>query len=94
MATYIMFGKYSVEALKGISAARTKKVADVIKKLGGKVEGMYVLLGKYDLVLTVDLPGTDAAMRASIELAKLTGIAFTTNAALPVEQFDKMMFKK
>ncbi len=94
MATYMMFGKYSVEALKGISAARTKKVISLIKKMGGTVEGMHVLLGKYDLALTVDLPGPEAAMRASIELAKSTGIAFTTSPALSVGQFDKMMAKK
>ena len=32
MATYLMFGRYSAEAAKSISASRTKKSMDVIKK--------------------------------------------------------------
>ena len=37
MSTFFMFGKYSQEALKGISAERTKKAAALIKKYGGKI---------------------------------------------------------
>ena len=39
MAKFLMLGKYSQEALKGISAERTKKVENAIKKAGGKVIG-------------------------------------------------------
>ena len=91
MATYIMLGKYSSEALKSISAARTDQAAMLIKKFGGAVEAMYTVLGPYDVVLVVDLPGTDQAMQASIEISKLTNIAFTTCPALTVEKFDSMM---
>lgn len=35
MATFMMFGKYSAEALKGISADRTSKAADLMKGFGG-----------------------------------------------------------
>ena len=91
MATFFLFGKYSSEALKGISAKRTKETADIVKKLGGKVKFIYALLGCYDLVIVVELPGIQEAMKASIALAELTGIGFTTNPAVPVEAFDKLM---
>ena len=91
MAHYIMLGKYSSEALKGISPARTDQTATIIKKLGGSVEAMYTVLGPYDVVLVVDLPGTDQAMQASIEISKLTNIGFTTSPAVTVEKFDTMM---
>ncbi|MFH0814031.1 MAG: GYD domain-containing protein [Pseudomonadota bacterium] len=90
MATFILFGKYSTEALKKISAERTNKATNLIKKLGGKVSAMYALLGQYDLVLIADFPGTEEAMKASIALSKMTGIAFTTSPAVTVEQFDKL----
>ena len=89
MATYIMFGQYSGEALKGISASRTEKAMGIIKKLGGKLVNAYALLGKIDLVLVVDLPGNKEAVKASLALTKLTGISFTTAPAFPVEEFDK-----
>ncbi|MEW6040547.1 MAG: GYD domain-containing protein [Elusimicrobiota bacterium] len=90
MATFFMFGKYSSEALKGLSAERTKKAVALIEKSGGKVDSMYALLGEYDLVLIVNLPGIADAMKVSVELNKLTGISFSTVPALTVEQFDKL----
>jgi uncharacterized protein with GYD domain len=91
MATYLMFGKYTAEALKGISAGRTAKAAELINKLGGKVLSQYALLGEKDLVLIVDFPTTDGAMKASIEISKLTGIGFSTSPAVPVDAFDQMV---
>ena len=91
MATFFMFGKYSADALKGISAKRTEKAAALVKKFGGEVKSGYALLGKYDLVLIVELPDTEKAMQTSVALSKLTGIGFTTSPAVSVEAFDKIM---
>ena len=91
MATFLMFGKYSAEAIKGITAARTKKAVTVLKKHGGTVQAMYALLGKHDLVLVVNFPGVEKALQGSVALNKLTGIAFTTAPAIPVEDFDRLM---
>jgi len=81
MATYFMFGKYSAEGMKGISAERTEKAAALVKKYGGE----------HDLVLIVELPGTEQAIKTSVALAKLTGISFSTAPAVSIEEFDKMM---
>jgi len=35
MATYLLFGKYSAEALKGISAKRSDDAKAIFKKHGG-----------------------------------------------------------
>ena len=91
MATFILFGKYSADALKGISEARTKKAAALVKKLKGKVVGMYAMLGEKDLVFILDLPGMEEAVKVSVGLFKLTGISFTTAPAVSVEEFDKLM---
>ena len=75
MATYLMFGRYSLGAVKEISAERTEKAAAMVKKHGGEVKGGYALLGKDDLVLIVDLPDTESAMKTSIALSKFLGIS-------------------
>ena len=93
MATFFMFGKYSSEALKGMSAKRTDKVRGIIKKFGGQVKSMYALLGEQDLVLIANFPGIEGVMKASVALNKLTGIAFTTSPAVTVKEFDKIMTK-
>jgi uncharacterized protein with GYD domain len=91
MATFVMFGKYSAEAVKEISAERTEKAAALIKKHGGELKSGYVLLGEKDLVLIVELPGTEQAMKTSLALTNLLGISFTTAPAVSIKDFDKMM---
>ena len=91
MATYFLFGNYTSDALKGISAGRTEKAAKLISKFGGKVKSMYALLGDKDLVIIATFPDTENAAKASIALSKLTGIAFSTSPAIAVDEFDKLM---
>ncbi|MDD5204062.1 MAG: GYD domain-containing protein [Desulfobacterales bacterium] len=91
MPIFMMFGKYSPEALKGISPARTDKAIELINKNGGKVVSMYAVLGEHDLVFTLDFPDAEKALATSVALNKLTGISFTTSPVVEVEKFDKLM---
>jgi uncharacterized protein with GYD domain len=91
MQTFIMNGKYSSNALKNASATRTRKAEHLIGRFHGKVRSMYAVLGDYDLVLIVDLPGLEEAIKVSTGLMELTGIAFTTIPAISVSQFDKLI---
>jgi uncharacterized protein with GYD domain len=90
MAMYVMLGKYSAEAIKGISAKRSEDARALIKKHGGEVKAGYALLGGVDLVMIVELPDNARAMAASAALAKATGIAFTTAPAVSIEEFDRL----
>jgi uncharacterized protein with GYD domain len=91
MATFLMFGKYSSDAVKQISADRTEKTMKLVKQFKGDIKGMYALLGEYDLLFIAEFPGAEQAMKFSVALAKLTGIAFTTSPAVTVAEFDKLM---
>jgi uncharacterized protein with GYD domain len=90
MATYFMFGKYSSEAIKAVSATRSKKAEELVKDMGGEIKSMYALLGEHDLVLIVDLPNLENAVKASVALTRQTGIAFSTMPAISVADFDKL----
>ena len=91
MNTFIMFGKYSSEAIQKMSPERTKEGLSLIKKFGGEIQAMYALLGEIDLIFVLTFPGIDQAMKASVALSKMTGISFTTSPAVSVGEFDKMM---
>jgi uncharacterized protein with GYD domain len=91
MATYFMFGKYSSESLKQMSAERTEKAVSLINKFGGQVNSTYALLGEQDLVLIVEFPNLEQVMKASIALTKMTSVSFKTSPAIAVEDFDKMI---
>ena len=85
MATYLVFGSYTMEAIGKISAERTTKAEAAIKDLGGDIKAAYAVLGQHDLVFVIDLPGNAVAMKASATLSKLLGIEFTT---LPLAHLD------
>lgn len=93
MATYIVFGKYTLEGMKEMSAERTEKAEAVIKKFDGKIKAAYALLGEVDLVFVVEFPRTEKAMQASAALSRLLNIGFTTSPAVTVEEFDKLLSK-
>jgi len=91
MATYLMFGKYSQESIKAISAQRSKDAAKLAADNGGEIKGGYALMGETDLVLITEFPGIEQAMKASVELAKMLGISFSTAGAVTIEEFDKLV---
>jgi uncharacterized protein with GYD domain len=89
--TYLLFGKYSSNALKNASATRTRKAEHLIGRFRGKVKAMYALIGQYDLLIVVDLPGVEEVIKVSTGLMELTGITFTTVPAISVNEFDKLI---
>lgn len=90
MATFIMFGRYSMDGMKGIRADRTDKASALVARYGGEIKEGYALLGAEDLVLITEFASVEQAMKASIALSKLTGIAFTTAPAVTMAEFDRM----
>jgi len=91
MSTFIFCGKYSAEALKGMSSTRTSEALKLIKKFDGEVQSMYAMVGQKDLVFIINFPNTNEALKASVALFKLTGISFETSELIPVDKFDKLM---
>jgi uncharacterized protein with GYD domain len=86
-----MFGKYSKDSIKQISPRRTDKAVELIEKHGGELKTGYALLGEFDLLLIVELPDTESAMKVSAGLTKMLGVSFTSAPAVSFEEFDKMM---
>ena len=90
MAKFVMLGRYTQASMGEISASRTERAEEVIRAHGGEAIGIYALLGAFDLVLIVELPDVETAMRVSLELTRLTGVGFQTSPAVDVAQFDAL----
>jgi uncharacterized protein with GYD domain len=73
-------------SIKDISARRTNKAKELIGELGGNLISGYALLGDVDLVLIVEFPGKEEAIKASVALSKMLEIGFTTAPAVTVHQ--------
>ena len=91
MTTFVMLGRMSVESIKEISPKRTVDALALIKKHGGNLKSGYVMLGKYDLILIVDLPSHEQAMKTSVGLSRMLGVSFTTSPAITFDEFDTLM---
>ena len=91
MSTYFMFGKYSLESAREIAAKRTDKTIALIKQNGGELKAGYALLGDIDLVLIVDQPDLEHALKTSVALSTLLGISFSTAPAFTIAEFDKLV---
>jgi len=88
---FILLGKYSMDSIGEISAARTMEANALIEENGGSIVGGYALLGEYDVMMIAEFPGIEQAMKASVELSKMLGIAFTTCPAVTIEAFDRLV---
>ncbi len=91
MATFFMFGKYSPESMKEISAERTRRVLEIAREHGGEIKDMYAILGAYDLILIAEFPEMEHALKASVTITREMGISFSTLPAIPVEEFDRLV---
>jgi len=91
MATFIMTGRYSAEAIKKISGERTTKAIKIIQQCGGKLVAAYATMGETDLLAIAEFPGASDAIKASVALNKAMGISFSTVPAIRIEEFDKLV---
>jgi len=91
MATFFMLGRYSAEGRTGITTSRTQRAKQAIHDLGGEILSIHALLGEHDLAIIAELPDLDAAVVASLSIARLTGITFSTYPAYSAEHFDQLM---
>lgn len=90
MATFILFGNYSLDSVKQISSKRTEDSIELIKNNGGELIQGYSLLGDTDIILIVEFPDIKQAMKTSVGLSKMLGISFTTAPAVTLDDFDKL----
>ena len=92
MSTFYMFGTYSAEMFRDVSAGRTKEIEAMVKEYGGKIIQIHVLIGKSkdDLVLVVDFPDTETTVRFSVAMTNKLGILFVTHPAITMEKFDEI----
>ena len=90
MQTYLLLMRANEPgalALLSASAEDAEKPQAAIKKLGGKLIGQYVLNGRYDLALVVELPTDEACLAFSL-LSSGTGYYTEVLRAFPPDRLQ------
>ncbi len=93
MATYILLSTLTDEGRKTLKERpeRLQEVNREIEAMGGRVTAQYAVLGGYDFVNVLEAPDNETVARISVELGARGTIQLTTLAAIPVEEFTKML---
>ncbi len=89
MITFVMTGKYSMDAVGKISGKRTDRAEKIARQCGGAIDAAYATMGKTDLLVIARFPSVGNAMKAAVEFTKAFGISFATVPVLPIAEFDK-----
>jgi len=93
MATYIMLSRLTEEGAETIRK-NPGRVQEVNKELEGmrvRVLQQYAVLGAYDFVNIVEAPDLATAMKASIQLGARGSVRIETLAAVPMDEFVRVV---
>jgi uncharacterized protein with GYD domain len=92
MPRYLFQGSYSREGAQGLlregGTKRRQAVEQLVKSLGGRLEGFHYALGETDLYIIVELPGNVAAASASLIVAASGAGHWRTTVLLSAEEMD------
>jgi uncharacterized protein with GYD domain len=95
MPTYIGLYKLTDQGVKNIKDA-PGRVEDAIKgaeAMGGKVIGVYSVMGEYDYVTIGEFPSDEAAMTFAMALGSRGNVRTTTLKAFTKEEFAQIVKK-
>jgi uncharacterized protein with GYD domain len=95
MPTYIGLYKLTDQGIKNVKDAPAR-VEDAIKgaqAMGGKVIGVYSVMGKYDYVTIGEFPNDEVAMAFAMKLGSAGNVRTTTLKAFTKEEFAEIVKK-
>lgn len=92
MPCFIILGKLSEKALARMKDARDRdvQVKKVIEEAGGTLVSHYYTIGRYDVVMIINLPNEEILAKVLIGIGKYGTVSTETMTALLPEQIYRM----
>lgn len=92
MALYVMLGNLKSEAFDTIDGIqeRDEKLAKLVESLGGKIIGLYYMIGRYDFVLLFDMEKKENLVMFLAILGKHGSVRTETLETIPAEMFYRL----
>lgn len=92
MAKYLWQASYSVEGAKGLlkegGTSRRATIEQLVKDIGGTVEGFYFAFGDDDVYVIADIPDNVTAAAMSLTVAAAGAARIKTTVLLTPEEID------
>lgn len=93
MPTYITLFKWTDEGVKHVKDAPERIEASIkaAAGFGGKVHGVYITMGEYDLVSVGEWPNDEAATTTALAISSRGNVHTTTMRAFTPAEFAKIV---
>lgn len=93
MAKYISLVKYTAKGIENVkeSPNRLDDFKQLCESLGAKVEGFFLTMGQYDMVVIVDAPTTEAVSKIILATGSRGSVRTETMPAFSEEEYRKII---
>ena len=93
MAKYISLVKYTTKGVENIkeSPNRLDAVKKLCESMGAKVEGFFLTMGRYDIILIVDAPNPETVAKVVLTTTSGGAVSTETLHAFPEEEYRKII---
>ena len=95
MPTYINLVSWTDQGIRNIKEApqRIDAFRKTIEAAGGKLNGFYVTMGKYDIVTIIDAPSDEALANIALNTGSKGSVRTETMRALTEHEFRNILAK-
>ena len=93
MPTYIALANYTQKGIENIreSPKRLDAFKEALKKAKGELKSFHLTMGRYDIVVTYELPDDEAAARVALTLGAVGNIRTETLRAFTEGEFRSIV---
>jgi uncharacterized protein with GYD domain len=95
MPTYINLISWTDQGIRNIKEApqRIDAFKKAVESVGGKLNGFYVTMGKYDIVTIIDVPSDEALANIALSTGSKGSIRTETMKAFTEGEFRNILTK-
>lgn len=89
MSSYIMLVNYTDQGIRNVkeSPKRVDAARDLAKRCGAEMKDLYLTVGSYDMVVTVDAPSDEAVAKFALKIGSLGNVRTTTLKAFSEREY-------
>jgi uncharacterized protein with GYD domain len=93
MAKYISLVKYTAKGAENVkdSPSRLDAFKQLCESMGAKVEGFYLTMGRYDLVVIVDAPNAETAAKVILTTGSAGAVSTETLQAFSEAEYRQII---
>jgi uncharacterized protein with GYD domain len=93
MTKYISLVKYATKGIENIkeSPNRLDAVKQLCESMGAKVEGFYLTMGRYDIVMITEAPDLETVAKIILTVATKGNVSTETLPAFPEDEYRKII---